>query len=61
MLECAGVPVIRTKIMVYVIACALVGFRGTSNVVDPQYAQDPAAPGTGIEIPARWRARHKVH
>ena len=27
--ECAGVPVIRMKIMIFVIACALVGFQGS--------------------------------
>lgn len=26
--ECAGVPVIRTKVLIFVIACALVGFQG---------------------------------
>ncbi|MBL8702713.1 MAG: branched-chain amino acid ABC transporter permease [Alphaproteobacteria bacterium] len=39
--ECSGVPVIRTKITVFVIACALVGFQGSlqahyETLISPQ-------------------------
>lgn len=39
--ECAGVPVIRTKVMVFVIACGLAGFAGAfqahySHYISPQ-------------------------
>lgn len=39
--ECSGVPVIRTKITIFVIACALVGFQGSlqahyETLISPQ-------------------------